>query len=167
MLNRKDVLEIAAEIQALGEQGKKYTLIGPRVAIMRDDAPDQIGKIFVPETAKERMLSGTIVMLGNGLDVDEKSRQQYAGLSIGQWATFNKYNGVLHSIYLPASGRKIAVEILHALDLYIVWDGDSEESPFDEVNHITAVHAAAVGVAASVPEGGQGANPSPIIVLGR
>ena len=138
MPSRKESLEIAAELEALASIGKKYTLIGPRVALLRDETPDKVGKIFIPDAHKEKLLSGTIVMLGNGLTATEQNREQFAGLKVGQWATFNKYNGVVHSIYLPGTDRKVAIEVLHALDVYIVWEGEDEESPFEEADHTVA-----------------------------
>lgn len=134
-IRREDALVIAAELAELAKLGKCYTLIGPRVAIVREQAPDQIGRIIVPDAAKERLLAGTIVLLGNGISMGEDAAM-YTGLKIGQWCTFNKYNGVEHKLHLP--GRDVLVEVLHARDLYIVYDGNDAVSPFEE-NPLTAV----------------------------
>jgi co-chaperonin GroES (HSP10) len=132
--NRQDALRIAAEIEELAKIGKKYTLIGPRIAIVREGAVEKIGKLFVPEEAKEKKLAGTIVMLGNGINSGPEAHQ-FEGLRAGQWVTFNKYNGVEHKIRL--SDREVIIEVLHARDIYIVWEGTDEVSPFEE-NPLTA-----------------------------
>ena len=131
---REQALIIAAEIAELAKLGKEYVLIGPRVAILREDSVKKIGLLHVPEEAQERKLAGTIVLLGNGLHIGADSIM-YAGVKIGQWCTFNKYNGVEHLIHLP--GRDVMIEVIHARDLYIVYDGNDAVSPFEE-NPMTA-----------------------------
>jgi len=133
--SRDQALIIAAEIAELAKLGKPYRLIGSRIAIVREAAREQIGRIIVPDSAKERLLAGTIVLLGNGIGIGEEA-PMYEHVKVGQWCTFNKYNGVEHKIHLP--GRDVIVEVIHARDLYIVYDGNDAVSPFEE-NPLTAV----------------------------
>lgn len=114
-LTKERALMIAAQIEALG-----YVLRENRVAVIRDEGDQQIGRIIVPDSSKEKPLSGTLVAIGAGIRQDQEdngARSRYAGLALGDWLTFSKYDGTLFRIPLM-DGESVDVEVLHGFDIY-------------------------------------------------
>ena len=65
--------------------GKTLIPINDRILVLRDVAPDKIGKIIMPEKGKETPDSGVIVALPESYSV--------SNLKIGQQVMFGKYAG--------------------------------------------------------------------------
>ena len=114
-MTRERTLAIAAQLEALG-----YILRENRVAVIRDEGDAQIGSIIIPEASKEKPLSGTLIAIGTGIKQDMREKgadSRYAGLELGDWLTFSKYDGTRFRIPLM-DGDTIDVEVLHGFDIY-------------------------------------------------
>lgn len=107
---------MSAKIQAAG--GKLY---GEKVAIMRDDAAGvSEGGIIIPEQSQRAPLRGRLILIGQGIVEDQKKegdKSAWAGLAVGDFLTFSKYDGTLISI--PIMDENIDVEVMHGFDVYI------------------------------------------------
>lgn len=129
-VTRQEALKIAADIQARG-----FVLSGRRLAVLRDPGEEKTkGGIYIPDTAVGKPLSGTLVMIGTGFDVTEDNTigdwvpnkdkpEELAGMRLGDWITFSKYDGV-HHILRTGDGWDVQVEVMHANDIYIYWRGE-------------------------------------------
>jgi len=91
-------------------------IMGPRVLLLRDETPGKIGHIIVPDEGKRRESTGRILQLGQSYRA-EATKLGVAGLSVGDWITFNAYDGVDHSI--KAGGKDWVVVVLHAGQVYL------------------------------------------------
>lgn len=114
-LTRERTLAIAAQMEALG-----YILRENRVAVIRDEGDTQIGRIIIPDASTEKPLSGVLVAIGTGIQqdmIEKGTASRYAGLALGDWLTFSKYDGTKFRIPLM-DGETIDVEVLHGFDIY-------------------------------------------------
>ena len=119
-MTRNKAVVTAGLLKAMG-----YKLYGKRIAVLRDAAEEYTGAIIIPDDAKEstkrRRISGTVVMMGQGVLTEQREKgddSQYAGLELGDWVTFSKYDGTVHKVKLP-DGTEIEVEVMAAFDIYI------------------------------------------------
>lgn len=115
-MTRAEALGIAAEMEAMG-----YALYGDKVAVIRDEAPSQIGSIIIPDDAIRAPLSGTLVLMGRGIQADQRTKgldSKYYGLELADWLTFSKYDGTIHTLGL-AGGRSVTIEVMHGYDVYV------------------------------------------------
>ena len=114
-MTREAILKVAAQIEAMG-----YVLRENRVAVIRDEGAAQVGHIIIPEASKDKPLSGFLVAIGAGIREDQRvngDKSRYAGLEIGDWLTFSKYDGTLFQIPL-LDDTVVKVEVLHGFDIY-------------------------------------------------
>lgn len=63
-----------------------------QVLVRRPDAPEKMGKLHVPERAKERPLTGEILAVGPGHQQPDGSRSPMQ-VEPGQTVLFGKYSG--------------------------------------------------------------------------
>lgn len=89
-----------------------------RLAILRDEAEEKIGSIYVPEEAKVKPKRGTLVAIGDGVDPDVAAKMQ-----LGMRCMFTKYTPIQFTVDLP-DGRKVALDLIHVSDMYLKWFGD-------------------------------------------
>jgi co-chaperonin GroES (HSP10) len=108
-LDRKEAMDAAAQLAAEG-----FRCYGEKVGVIRDKEADKVGSIYIPDNSRSKPLRGTVVMVGEGVPED-------FGISVGDRATFSKYNNVLFDLPLVKSGDSIYVEIVHCTDIYIGW----------------------------------------------
>jgi chaperonin GroES len=117
IMTRAKAKAIAAEIEAYGG-----VLYGEKVAIMRDEALEKTeGGIIIPDTAKRKPLRGRCIMVGLGIRADqaaEGDKSKWAGLEVGQYLTFTKYESTHISVPLPGD-KEYGLEIMHGFDVYI------------------------------------------------
>lgn len=71
----------------------KVTPLGARVLVKRDDAPEQVGSIIVPDKAKRAQAAGVVLAKGAGRVLDDGSRRPLP-LEVGDRVTFMSYGGV-------------------------------------------------------------------------
>jgi chaperonin GroES len=71
----------------------KVTPLGARVLVKRDDAPEQIGSIIVPDKAKKAQAAGVVRAKGAGRVLNDGSRRPLP-LAVGDRVTFLPYGGV-------------------------------------------------------------------------
>src|SRR6185295_10903202 len=64
---------------------------GDRVLVRRDEAPEKIGRIFVPEAAKEAPLEGTVLAVGPGARRDDGTREPM-DVQVGDHVLFGRYS---------------------------------------------------------------------------
>ena len=107
---------ITAKIVAAG--GKLY---GEKVAVVRDE-PEVLspGGIIIPDQAQRKPLRGRCVLIGEGIIADQKekgNKSAWAGLTLGDFLTFSKYDGTLIEIPLPEESFEI--EVMHGFDVYV------------------------------------------------
>jgi chaperonin GroES len=125
-LKTTEALTIAAELRSMGPHKTGYELIGERVLVLQDEGQDKTpGGIIIPDTAKQVVMRGTIVMLGAGVRQLQASENpveaaRYAGLAIGKRLTFNRWNLNLQKL-ARANGDEVLLLVLHAGDVYLVW----------------------------------------------
>lgn len=64
-----------------------------RVLIQRmEDSTDKIGRIFVPDSAKEKPQEGKVIAVGNGV-VNAKGERRQLTVKAGDRILFGKYSG--------------------------------------------------------------------------
>lgn len=112
----QQALELAEEIKKRG-----LVLIGERVAILRDERKESTtaAGIILPENAKPIPIRGTIVAIGNDVDLES---DRYKGLEVGLRMNFVKYH-LAEMTYKCLDGREVTIEIMHATDVYFAWPG--------------------------------------------
>ena len=107
-----------------GWRAMGYKTYGTKVAIVRDEAEEVTkGGIIIPDTAKNKPLVGTIIDIGNAV-VEEGLDY---GFTIGDRVMFSKYGGTLFEVSMP-NGSTMAVELIHAKDVYVGWEGTIEKA---------------------------------------
>ena len=125
-MNQKTVFELAAELKVMGPHKTGYELIGERVLVLQDEGQEKTpGGIIIPDTAKEILMRGSIVMLGAGVQLMQASKDlevaaRYAGLAVGKRLTFNRWNLNKQKV-TRANGDEVTLLVLHASDVYLVW----------------------------------------------
>lgn len=72
---------------------KKFTPLYDRVIIKRDEAPDYVGAIVIPDAAKEKMQRGTVVAAGTGRVSDLTNEIRPMSVKPGDRVIFGKYTG--------------------------------------------------------------------------
>ena len=115
-MTRTEALLITAKIMAAG--GKLY---GEKVAVVRDD-PEEVsdGGIIIPDSAQRKPLRGRCILIGNGITADQEekgNKSAWAGLALGDFLTFSKYDGT--QIAIPLPGETIEIEVMHGFDVYV------------------------------------------------
>jgi chaperonin GroES len=126
MTKTTEALTLAAELRAMGPHKTGYELIGERILVLQDEGQDKTpGGIYIPETSKQVVMRGTIVMLGAGVRLMQASTDltesaKYAGIEIGKRITFNKWN-LNQQKLTRANGGEVTLLVLHAGDVYLVW----------------------------------------------
>lgn len=87
---------------------------GARVLVKRDDAPEQIGSIIVPDKAKKAQAAGVVRAKGPGRMMDDGSRRPLP-LEVGDRVSFLPYGG----IEIELNGEKLLmVEEGHLLGVW-------------------------------------------------
>lgn len=93
---------------------------GARVVVLRDDAETESkGGLIIPEQAQKRKSTGTVVAVS---EQGDKARYT-ATVAVGKRASFNAYDGSIHSIPVIIDGEPSALEVivLHISALYLTW----------------------------------------------
>lgn len=72
---------------------KLVTPLGQRVLIEPMAALDKIGKIFIPENAREKTLEGHVVKLGTGKKDENVEIIKPFGVQVGDKVLFAKFGG--------------------------------------------------------------------------
>ena len=116
---KMNIVDMLAGWRAMG-----YKTYGTKVAIVRDEAEEvSKGGIIIPDTSKHKPLVGTIIDIGNAV-VEEGLDY---GFTIGDRVLFSKYGGTLFEVKMP-DGSELSVELIHAKDCYVGWEGTIEEA---------------------------------------
>lgn len=109
-MTQQEALDLAKKLYTEG-----FTLYGPKVATVRDDADDDRG-IIIPDTAKRKPLRGRVIILGQGLETEDAD-DMLAGCQVGDLVYHTKYNPTLFEIDID--GEMIELEVMHAGDIHM------------------------------------------------
>lgn len=102
------------------KQSKGRVLIkvgGPRIVLLRDDADDvSAGGIIIPDQAKIIPRKGTVLVIGDGVKhvANEYTVEE---LEVGDYVTFNAYDGVEHDI--DTDMGTLPVLVTHVRNVYL------------------------------------------------
>ena len=107
-MNRKEALTVAAEQEAMGR-----VLYGDRIAFIRDEAPDKVGLIHLPQDAAAKPIKGTVIMVGKGVYMDSEA----FGVQIGDRISFQKYEPTQLEVE-RLDGEVVRIDVIHASSLY-------------------------------------------------
>ncbi len=103
-----------ALLETLTERG--WLTFGPRVMVLRDDAPKETtGGLVIPDEAQKREKGGTVVSLGQGY-MEAGEKEYTKGVTVGFYVLFNSYDGV-EMVFKTRLGE-IPVVLLHVGNLY-------------------------------------------------
>lgn len=72
---------------------ESFTPLYDRVIVKRDEAPDQVGRIIIPDAAKEKMQRGEVVAAGDGRVSDLTNEIRPMKVKAGDKVIFGKYTG--------------------------------------------------------------------------
>lgn len=87
---------------------------GERIAVVRDEEPEKIGRIIMPDSGKPKRCTGTVVALGLLITADHK---QLAGMQVGDKVMFTSHYSQ-EMMWPDKSGVNRKVELFHAADIY-------------------------------------------------
>ena len=108
-MNRLESIEFATKLL-----DHDVVIYGQKVGVMRDD--DEEGSLHIPDTAKRKPIRGRVVGIGRGVDTADKE-DQLAGMMIGDWVFFTKYNPVLFDI--PFDDGIVELEVMSSADIHM------------------------------------------------
>lgn len=74
-------------------QQQAFTPLYDRVIVKRDDAPEQIGSIIIPDVAREKMQRGIVHACGDGRISDLTNEVRTMKVKPGDRIIFGKYTG--------------------------------------------------------------------------
>lgn len=113
-----------------GLQRKGIDTLGDNVTtLVYDNADITSGGIIIPEEAKKKPVTATVVQLGQAYDPDSPVPRYAKGLEVGDHITFNAYDGKEHSIAITKAWQRkldliepsVSVLVLNPGNLYLRW----------------------------------------------
>jgi chaperonin GroES len=107
-------MRVASEVFAMG-----YNFPHERILVLRDpDEETSRGGIIIPDKGKVKQSKGTIIAIGNAVEVGENT--ELGKVKVLDRIIFTKYNPVLITL-LDSNGDDIELLTMHAADLYVTW----------------------------------------------
>lgn len=116
-MNRTEAMLMHAKIVAAGG-----ALYGEKVAVFRDDAEkmSDSGLLHIPDQSQRKPLRGRCIMVGLGIQAEQDKmgdKSEWAGLRVGDFLTFSKYDGTV--IEVPLMDESLELEVMHGYDVYL------------------------------------------------
>lgn len=93
----------------------KFKPLGNKILVEPTPVADKIGRIFLPENAKEKSLEGTVITLGTGKRTESGDRLEFE-VKPGDKILYGKFAGT----ELEIGGRKF--NLIHADDVLAILD---------------------------------------------
>jgi len=113
-MTKEESLELAIKLAA-----NDIVLYGPKVATVRDEGDDESqGGIIIPEDHKRKPLRGRVVVVGMGLNPEDKDDEAF-GMQVGDLVHHTKYNPTLFELVLKDNNERIELEVMHIGDIHM------------------------------------------------